>query len=65
MNVFSPTRCTWRSLRRGYTWRALVHFSGFLGLAKVEPTSGELPCREYRVKALSLLSQFVQFQLLE
>jgi hypothetical protein len=51
------------TVRRGYTWRALVHFSGFLGLAKVEPTSGELLCREYRVKALPLLSQFVQFQL--
>jgi len=51
------------TLRRGYTWRALVHFTGFLGLAKVEPTSCEILCREYRVKALPLLSQHVQFQL--
>jgi hypothetical protein len=50
-------------VRRGYTWRSLVHFADFLGLATVEPVSDELLCHEYRVKALPLLGQFVQFQL--
>ena len=56
--VFSPDE----TVRRGYTWRALVHFAGFLGLATVEPVSDELLCHEYRVKGLPLLSQIVQFQ---
>jgi len=50
------------TVRRGYTWRALVHFADYLGLATVEPVSDKLLCHEYRVKALPLLSQFVQFQ---
>lgn len=49
-------------VRRCYTWRALVHFAGFLGLATVEPASDEFLCHEYRVKALPLLGQIVQFQ---
>ena len=57
--VFSPDE----TVRSAYTWRSLVHFAGFLGLATVEPVSNELLCREYRVKALPLLGQFVQFQL--
>lgn len=57
--VFSPDE----TVRHSYTWRALVHFAGFLGLATVEPVSDELLCREYRVKTLSLLGQIVQFQL--
>ena len=56
--VFSPDE----TVRRGYTWRALVHFAGFLGLATVEPASDEFLCHEYRVKALPLLGQIVQFQ---
>jgi len=52
-----------KTVRRVYTWRALVHFAGFLGLATVESASDELPCHEYRVKALPLLGQIVQFQL--
>ena len=56
--VFSPDE----TVRRGYTWRALVHFAGFLGLAMVEPVSGEFLCHEYRVKALPLLGQIVRFQ---
>jgi len=51
------------TVRRGYTWRSLVHFAGFLGLATVEPVSDELLCHEYRVKALPLLGQIVQFRL--
>ncbi|MES9829410.1 MAG: SEC-C domain-containing protein [Candidatus Thiodiazotropha sp.] len=57
--VISPDE----TVRRGYTWRSLVHFAGFLGLATVEPVSDELLCHEYRVKSLPLLGQIVQFQL--
>ncbi len=57
--IFSPDE----TVRRCYAWRTLVHFAGFLGLATVEPVSEELLCHEYRVKALPLLGQFVQFQL--
>lgn len=53
------------TVRRAYTRRTLVDFSGLLGLAKVEPTSDKFLCQEYRVKALPLLGQFVQFQLLK
>lgn len=59
--VFSPDE----TVRSTYTWRALMDFAGFLGLATVEPVSDELRCREYRVKALPLLSRIVQFQLPE
>lgn len=55
---FSPDE----TVRHTYTGRSLVHFAGFLGLAMVEPVSDELLCREYRVKALPLLSQTVQFK---
>ncbi len=51
------------TVRLGYTWRSLVHFADFLGLATVEPVSDSPLCFEYRVKALPLLGQFVQFQL--
>jgi hypothetical protein len=51
------------TVRRAYTWRSLVHFAGFLGLATVEPVSDQLLCHEYRVKSLPLLGQVVQFQL--
>lgn len=51
------------TVRNCYTWRSLVHFAGFLGLAALEPTSDKFLCREYRVKALPLLGQIIQFQL--
>ena len=57
--IFSPDE----TVRSAYTWRSLVHFASFLGLATVEPVSNERLCREYRVKALPLLGQFVQFQI--
>jgi hypothetical protein len=57
--IFSPDE----TVRRGYTWRTLLQFEGFLGLATVEPASDEFLCHEYRVKALPLLGQIVQFQL--
>jgi len=57
--VFSPGE----TVRRGYTWRSLVNFASFLGLATVEPASDEFLCHEYRVKSLPLLGQVVQFHL--
>jgi hypothetical protein len=56
--VFSPEE----ELRRCYTWRTLVHFAGFFGLAAVEPVSDKRGCRNYRVKAFPLLHASVQFQ---
>jgi len=55
--VFAPED----EVRHCYTWRTLVHFTGFLGLAAVEPISDELLSREYRIKALPLLREAVQF----
>lgn len=57
--VFSPEG----EVRRCYTWRTLVHFVGFFGLAAVEPVSDKRFCHEYRVKCLPLLHASVQFQL--
>ena len=57
--VISPDE----TVRRGYTWRSLVNFASFLGLATVEPASDEFLCHEYRVKSLPLLDQIVKFRL--
>lgn len=51
------------TVKNAYTWRALMQFAGFLGLATVEPTSDDLLCREYRVQSLPLLGRVVQFHL--
>lgn len=56
--AFSPEE----KVRSCYTWRVLVNFASFLGLATVESTSDDLLNREYRVKSLPLLGQIVQFQ---
>lgn len=56
--VFSPEE----EVRRCYTWRTLVHFAGFFGLAAVEPVSDKRFCHEYRIKGLPLLHASVQFQ---
>ncbi len=56
--VFTPEE----EVRRCYTWRTLVHFVGFFGLATVEPVSDERFGHEYRVKGLPLLHDTVQFQ---
>ena len=53
------------TFRNCYTWRTLVHFAGFLGLAEVEPITEEHLCHRYRVRALPLLGEIVQFQLSE
>jgi hypothetical protein len=57
--VFSPED----EVRRCYTWRTLVHFVDFFGLAAVEAVSDKRINREYRVKGLPLLHASVQFQL--
>jgi hypothetical protein len=57
--VFTPEE----EFRTCYTWRTLVHFAGFMGLAAVEPVTNEFLCREYRVKAMPLLQEAVEFQL--
>ncbi len=49
-------------VRSSYTWRTLVHFADFFGLATVEPVSDSLMSREYRVQSLPLLQEVVQFQ---
>ncbi|HUW97442.1 MAG TPA: SEC-C domain-containing protein [Acidiferrobacter sp.] len=58
----TPTFSPDETVRASYTWRTLVHFAGFLGLAAVEPVSDKFLCHEYRVKALPLLGEAVQFQ---
>jgi hypothetical protein len=59
--VFTPEE----EVRRCYTWRTLVHFVCFFGLATVAPVSDKRFCHEYRVKGLPLLHETVQFQLSE
>lgn len=67
LNEVSPEPYTEpeKTFRNCYTWRTLVHFAGFLGLAEVEPITEERSCHQYRVRALPLLGETVQFQLLE
>jgi hypothetical protein len=61
----SPALTPEEELRTCYTWRTLVHFVGFLGLAAVEPVNDDFLRHEYRVKALPLLHEAVQFQFIE
>lgn len=56
--LFTPEE----EVRRCFTWRTLVHFVGFFGLATVEPVSDKRFCHEYRLKGLPLLYETVQFQ---
>lgn len=58
-NSFSTAEET---LRRCYTWRTLVNFAGFFGLAKVDKVSDDILCDEYRIKALPLLGDALRFQ---
>jgi hypothetical protein len=51
------------AVRNCYTWRTLVHFAGFFGLATVEPVSEQILYREYRVRGLPLLHDAVQFHI--
>jgi SEC-C motif len=59
----SPVFAPGEGIRNCYTWRTLVHFAGFMGLATLEPVTDEFLCRDYRVKALPLLHEAVQFSL--
>lgn len=52
-----------KTVRNCYTWRTLIDFVCFFGLAAVEPVSEKLLCREYRVKGLPLLHEAVQFNI--
>ncbi len=49
------------NIRSCYTWRSLVRFAAFYGLAEVEPASSELYERRYRIRSLPLLSAAVKF----
>jgi hypothetical protein len=49
------------TVRSCYTWRCLVNFAGFFGLAQVEPVSEDILNREYRIKKQPLLDQAVHF----
>ena len=52
-----------KTVRSCYTWRALVNFSAFLGLAEVEPTAKGRYDRPYRVKKRPLLADTVRFHI--
>jgi len=59
--VYTPEE----KIRSCYTWRTLVHFAGFFGLATIEPVSGDVYCCEYRIKSLPLLHEVVRFHTAE
>lgn len=46
-----------------YTWRALVNFAAYFGLAAVKPKSDEFLCHEYEVTARPLLDQVLKFKI--
>ncbi|MGA6993894.1 MAG: hypothetical protein WBX50_08355, partial [Candidatus Deferrimicrobiaceae bacterium] len=50
-------------VRKCYTWRALVNFAAFLGLADVEATTEDWIDRQYRVKKRPLLTETVRFHI--
>ena len=58
-----PTSSPEETVRSCYTWRFLVNFAGFFGLAQVEPVSEDILNREYRIKKRPLLEQAVYFHL--
>jgi hypothetical protein len=57
LDEIPPSPVFWpeEEIRSCYTWRTLVDFAGFLGLAAVDPVSEERFCHQYRVKALPRL----------
>ena len=59
----SPVYEPEKEVRSCYTWRALVHFADYFGLAKVEPVIKGRFCREYNVKSLPLLQKTVKFHI--
>ena len=52
-----------KTVRSCYSWRALVNFGAFLGLADVEPATEDRMDRQYRVRKRSLLDEVVRFHL--
>jgi len=52
-----------KTVRKCYTWRALVNFAAFLGLADVEPTTEDWIDRQYRVRKRTLLAETVRFHI--
>jgi hypothetical protein len=50
-------------VRKCYTWRVLVNFAAFLGLADVEPTTEGRHDRHCRVKKRPLLAEAVRFHI--
>jgi hypothetical protein len=50
-----------QTVRKCYTWRTLLNFSAFLGLAEVEPTTDDRIDRQYRVRKRPLLAEAVRF----
>ena len=48
---------------RNDSWRALVHFAVFLGLAEVEPTMKDRYDGHYRVRKRPLLADAVRFHI--
>lgn len=59
----SPFSTAEETLRRAYTWRTLLDFARFFGLAEVEKASEDILCDEYRVEALPLLGEALRFQI--
>ncbi len=53
-----------QTLRSCYTWRALIHFADFLGLAAVVPLADNPLSYDYQVEALPLLREIVHFPML-
>ena len=52
-----------KTVRSCYTWRVLVNFAAFLGLAEVEPTAEGRHDRHCRVKKRPLLAETVRFHI--
>jgi len=52
-----------KTVRSCYTWRALVNFAGFLGLAEVEPIAEGRYERRYRVRKRPMLADAVRFHI--
>jgi hypothetical protein len=59
----SPYSTPEKTVRSCYTWRVLLNFGAFLGLAEVEPTAEGLLDRQFRVKKCPLLDESVRFHL--
>ena len=51
------------TVRSCYTWRFLVNFVGFFGLAQVKPLSESIFNNEYQIKKLPLLEAVVHFHI--